>query len=572
MLGRAQNGERLTISKIVVGSGVAAVPDDLWPLVDPIAEQTPLVNISSKRDFGNGTLMVEGSFRSDQVGSAFYLREVGVYAHIASEADRLYSIANVFADPPDFIDPAAPTVQVFKIKLIIDRIPTDNLVVQIGPSEAVSGENVGADTVGPGVYKETLGNVLQFKRLVQGANMEIRDEPGGDAIYIGTSVLKNNIDLYVPLSYPGISDPNVLFPTIQAAHDYLLKFMIPTDKFATIHLDAGLFDGRVSLNHPNGQQISIVGRPRIDKAVTAINYVDATHKNVAANSSGLAVGYPVYLYGCDPEWAGGAYITAIAGNVLTLSTLKKDSRPNYTVTDSGAGGANRRLSFLPSIIYLANPNPGQPWPGTHVNVSAPNGMNFQNVCVVGGYHCLAIGGDHVNISNVFCIGGGTGLNVSCVCVLGWPNLDLVATDCGFGITGGGAGFIVGHNQNVRIVVNGCDAGIAVPGGYGAIPGVGATNLPVVYLSHNATGARTWGGTMSFGDVYFALNDIGFDAAYCGTIIFGVYTNFPRGNTTDLYAHGMGYINYKKGGGAEPVCNPAKGDPGGNQNSYIAVVP
>ena len=39
MLGRAQNGETLHVSKIVVGSGVAAMPADLWPLEDQLTQR-----------------------------------------------------------------------------------------------------------------------------------------------------------------------------------------------------------------------------------------------------------------------------------------------------------------------------------------------------------------------------------------------------------------------------------------------------------------------------------------------------------------------------------------------------
>ena len=222
MLGRAQNHEILTISKIVVGSGSATTPSELWPLIALKTFEMNVV-ISAKRDYGQGTLLVEGSLRSDTAPHAFLLKEVGIMAHVGNEADRLYSVANVFAGAADLIDPAAPTIQVFKIKLIIDRIPAANLVVNIGPSENVLGENVGPDTVGPGVYRDAAGNVLYFKRLVQGSNMEIHDSTDGNSIYIGTSVLHNNVDLYVPKSYPGITDPEVLFDTIQAGARFAVK-------------------------------------------------------------------------------------------------------------------------------------------------------------------------------------------------------------------------------------------------------------------------------------------------------------------------------------------------------------
>ena len=130
MLGRAQNREVLTITKIVVGSGSAVQPSDLLPLTALKVKEMDVV-ISAKVDYGNGTMLVEGSFRSDAAPHAFYLKECGIMAHIGAEADRLYSCANVFAGAADYVDPAAATIQSFKIKLIIDRVATGDVIVQI---------------------------------------------------------------------------------------------------------------------------------------------------------------------------------------------------------------------------------------------------------------------------------------------------------------------------------------------------------------------------------------------------------------------------------------------------------
>jgi hypothetical protein len=354
MLGRAQNGETLTISKIVMGSGVAAVPSDLWPLVDPIAEQTPLIPISSKRDYGNGTLLVEGSVRSDQVGAAFYLREVGVYAHIGSEADRLYSIANVFADPPDFIDPAAPTVQVFKIKLVVDRIPTDDVVVQIGPSEAVSGENIGADMDGHGVYKDTQGNVLRFKRVAAGPHMDITEDVDENLITIGVKVVERDLDFYVPLTYPGITDPASLFATIQDALDSVADLIIPANRQVTVHVYSGHFAQTANITHPNATQIKIVGMDVVQLAITgtitvavagaAPNY---TVSVVVPSLTGIAVGDVVQIFNAPHgllETSG--YV--VATRPTPAPTVDIRIRSNVAPTSIAAGSA--KLILYPSQI------------------------------------------------------------------------------------------------------------------------------------------------------------------------------------------------------------------------------
>jgi hypothetical protein len=354
MLGRAQNGERLTISKIVAGSGAATQPSDLWPLTALIAQEMNVV-ISAKRDYGQGTLLVEGSLRSDQAPHAFDLKEVGIMAHIGAEADRLYSVANAFADPPDHIDPAAPTIEVFKIKLIVDRIPTGDLVVQIGPSENVTGENQLTDGDGPGVYKDALGNVLRFKRLIAGPHIDLTQDANEDSITIGVKVVTRDLDFYVPLTYPGITDPAVLFPTIQDALDSVADLIIPSNRRVTVHVDAGHFPQTALVDHPNGSQIQIIGRDlnliAVTGAVTtavagaAPNY---TMSVIVPSLTGIAVGDVVQLFNApDPRLELGGYVTATRPTPPTVDIrVKSQVAPPASI----AAAANSKLILYPSQI------------------------------------------------------------------------------------------------------------------------------------------------------------------------------------------------------------------------------
>ena len=65
---------------------------------------------------------------------------------------------------------------------------------------------------------------------------EVPDAVNPTGIYIGVKTLQNDLDVYVPASYPNPPAGALLFPSVQAAHDYLLGFAIPTDKFARIHV------------------------------------------------------------------------------------------------------------------------------------------------------------------------------------------------------------------------------------------------------------------------------------------------------------------------------------------------
>jgi hypothetical protein len=560
MLGRAQAGEVLTLTKIVVGSGSAAIPDDLWPLTALITHQMD-VTISGQNDFGNGILMVEGSFLSNTAPASFFLREVGVMAHIGAEADQLYSVANVFADPADLIDPASPSLQAFKIKLVIDRIPAANLIIQIGPSENVIGQNLATDTIGPGVYKDAAGNVLSFKRLAAGAGIELIEDAGLTYITIAQKQLKVNVDLYVPASHPACPTPEQGFPTIQAAHDYLKQFVIPTNLTATIHVYSGTFahTAQINLDHPNAKQITLIGEPRVDKTVTVINYVDATHKNVAvSNLTGLAVGQRVYLALCAAGWSGGAKITALGGSVVTLSVEKRDTRPTYTTQDAAAG---RRLSYYPTVLTLTEATKNVPV------LNCPYGIGrIKNFTIdAGGSHGIGMLANGA-IENCSVWNAKRGFHCDSGTSYLWG--ENVATQCDFGIVGAGNFFALDQTY-----INACGAGIAPASDSGVAAQTGGMDNSVAWIAHCAHGIRAWAGSNFLGGrMFVSSNDIFVYTNSNGvaTINPGGYQSYLDNNGTDLLAVGSSYINYNRNAGGAPTCNPAANTEG-NQNSYIYVV-
>jgi hypothetical protein len=531
MLGRAQNTETLNISKIVVGSGAATQPSDLWPLTALIAHEMDVV-ISTQTDLGGGTLLVEGSLRSDQAPHAFYLKELGVLAHIGAEADQLYCVANVFTDPPDYIDPAAPTIQVFKIKLIIDRIPTGQLNVSIGPSENVVGSNIGAGTVGPGVYHDAAGNVLNFKRLVEGTAMDIHDSVDGNSIYIGVATLQNNLDLYVPATYPSPPPGALFFPSVQAAHDYLLGFVIPPDKFATIHIGPNILTTTAAIifTHPNSSQINIIGMPRVDKTFTSLSFVDNTHKSVIVtpNNTGLSVGQYVYLAGTTAYWIGGCIISAISGNTITLTAPQRDTQAEVVGGDSGSG---RRLSYFPSVLINSD---ATAYNTTEAVLGFPNGIGqIENLCCVGqGYIVQLASG---NIKNCQIIGLNTGAKRGISSFTGLVALigENVVTNCDFGITG--VSPIIALDNTL---INSCGIGIGAPGagfGFGAL--IGNVPTALVEIAHCTYGiVADTGGNFQGGSIYFVCCDYGMMASNHSVLKIG-QAEYQRRPGVDLYALG-----------------------------------
>lgn len=600
MLGRAQAGETLTISSIVVGDGTASQPSDLWPLL-ALIDTKLVVTISAKNDLGNGTLLVEGSFESPAATAPFYLREVGVMAHVGTEPDRLYSVANVFADPPDYIDPAAPVIEAFKIKLIIDRIPSDHVIVQIGPTDAVMGQNIGSEAVGPGVFSDAVANLLEFRRLVQGTGMDIHYSPDGNSIYIGTRTLQTNLDLYVPANNPDAPPsppPNTVFPTIQAAHDYLLQFTIPPQYQATIHVHelnhAIIQTPPINFTHPNSTQINVIGEAPVSQLIDSITPAGAplgTTKVCHMHSAPTGLAVNKYVAILDPIWGygGGCFITAIAGSAVTCNVYDQGGRPPYAVTDSGA--SSPRLVYLPTVLQL-NAQPTQ----LTTMINCPFGIGtFKNICAIGDPRNVAPSNNLMNyltyIWNIGGIGGALvncwamcarrgfnlyGVGVSLSCDHPWPYVGaIVASNCAFGIIG--SSVVTGFD---RTYVNGCAQGIC-PGQFAIGSITAGMPYTILYLNHNYYGVNC-SGIMLTGSVAYSCNNTAFQSYAGGSITCGAqYPSVPDymggvdTNGMDLNATGLAYIWYDQWNQAMPRTTPphdsvAPADLASGQLSFIHV--
>jgi hypothetical protein len=271
MLGRANAGETLAITGVVIGSGRANAPADLWPRTELFNHEMNVV-IIQQVDQGDGILLVDAAFNSSQAPNAFELCELGVMAHIGTEPDRLYSVANVLATGADNVDPAVESIHAFKIKVVIDRAP--NVTVVIGTSGDILGENIGAETVGPGWFKEKIANTLRFKRAVAGTGIELIEDPAEPfAVTIAQKIVRVDLDLYVPLTNPG-GTPATRFPTIQAALDSLDDVFIAPGRTARINVAAQVYPtaGSIIVNHPQGHQIQILGSAPIQTNIIGASY------------------------------------------------------------------------------------------------------------------------------------------------------------------------------------------------------------------------------------------------------------------------------------------------------------
>jgi len=613
MLGHANAGQLLTITGIVVGDGSATDPDDIYPLTALINKKVD-VAITRKKDLGGGKMIVSGILNEADLaaGPPFSLRELGVMAQIGTgggtttsvgdhlpsapggsgasqtpglskpistpviqppspapfvAGGQLYCASNVFTDTPDTVTPGGTSQHAFDITIVIDR--ATNVTIVIGDATVVDCENIPAEDVGPGWYAQREGNVFQFKKAVAGASIDLDDESFPDRVIISVKTLAQNLDLYVPATYanpPPGTKPEQFFPDIQAAHDYLLQFVIPTDKFATIYVDAApnlatgfVYNNSINFSHPNSKQISLIGRPRVTKNGTSISSVTpglTKAINGLANTTDLVVGQRVYIAGAAAPWDGGCFVTAKTGTQATVSIEKRDTQANYTSPWNAACA----LSYYPTV--LVHNNFTDP-----IFISCPYGIKLiQNLCIdskqaspgTNGAYCISL--ESGSIQDVMVMRARRGITGGAGYVGLWG--EIVVTQCDFGIISIGplSGFEVGSPLLPFVAyINGCNAGIfPSASGFNIGTQIGNMDHTLVIISHCLWAIEaTNGGTFRGGSIYFQWCDIGFwvSANSIATFNPAGYKSFPAGNGKDISAQGGSYVEYPKNGGSTPTCQP-----------------
>lgn len=163
----------------------------------------------------------------------------------------------------------------------------------------------------------------------------------------GVKELELDLDLYVPLTNPS-GTPETRFATIQAAHDFLLGYSIPSNRSATIYVAAGNYalSTPIELNHPQGGQISIVGAMPIATRVTAFSVQANTITCTVASNTGLSVGQLILLTGTNNWIDGGHSINSIAGTTVVLAK----NQYNNTWTVGNTASATGNIWRFPSLL------------------------------------------------------------------------------------------------------------------------------------------------------------------------------------------------------------------------------
>jgi len=474
-------------------------------------------------------------------GAPYSLRELGIMAKIGTGTEQLYTVANVFADVPDTITPGGTSTHAFDITVVIDQ--ASSISVTIGNPNTVDCQNIPTTpATGPGLYAQRVGNVFQFKRLVAGPGIAFTE--ASDRVTVSVKVITVDLNLYVPASHPDAPGPEVAFATLQAAFDYLAEIRIPFDKKVTIHIYRGVFTttSGIICSHPNSARIFVVGDNPIIKTVSAITHFDATHKKVTVNNTtDLAVDHHVTIVDSPAGFAGGCKITAIAGNVLTVTIEKRDSRVAYT-TPAGSGS---RLIRYPTVLVCDDP------PKNNTALWCPFGLGaLQWVTMLGGRESL-YAENFVWIIGCLFRDNTTGLFLyQCSALL---QDEVTFTQCDVAIDGD-------ELEAQKLYINGCERGIQTKhskvGNYKAGLSVGFYGYfsHCIFAINISLNAELQGGNLKASSNESLIN-CGLGSTATINHPAGPQTTFDNMPAVTAQAAMNSFILWYRNGGPVPICQP-----------------
>jgi hypothetical protein len=604
-LSTALGGGRLTFFKMQAGDGTI-VDDSLIPpmtaLVHPVCD-VALVNYEID---GKGQITLFGNIASAQLDAGFTFRELGVFATIEPPTARggvppaptgitavvtnapstqanpvvpdpgvgvslMYSYCNSYANS-DYIPGKGETTDVVNsIQVTVKIDQAADVVINIIAGQQLSITNIGPPTVGCGPWSNTQANVAYMKRLVTGPGMLLTED--ANTITIGEKVLTADLDLYVAVGNPDIA-PN--FSSIQKAHDYLLGYLIPVNRSATIHALAGLWTLNNAANylyHPNASQISIIGAAPIVTTATAITNVSSAQFSITlTDASQFNVGDVFYLASDMADnktayaWRGGHQIQSKAGNVITVT---KNNASGQDFTTSQVGLSCRCIKF-PSVIQIT---------GASQAFNCASGVplrlvqNFTIISTDRAQNSRGVFNLVSNVTGVVAYNVEQGISVNGT---SWV-ADVVGTSCTWGIMSAGG---VMNSWQGDMIANGCIqsgiwcfAGASVSIGTTQPPEVGQTWTATAVMNANGIECDQ-AGNLSGGKMYVTNNAYGILCRTNGSIVLG-YNRQPVSSWAnriwDLYADFRGFMNVTKNGGTINTSSPPSGVVG-NDQAYITIAP
>jgi microcystin-dependent protein len=169
-LADALAGKRLAFVHMEAGNGDITGGDAQMMTMTQLVHKTMDVPITSFSDDGQGQVTLIGTLSSkNNPGVAFYFKELGVKATIDGGAELLYAVssAGTGATTGDYIPAStepSTVIQTIEIVVKIDRTITPTINIVAGGD--VTAQNIGPGTAGAGLFRDKIGQVLNFKRIM----------------------------------------------------------------------------------------------------------------------------------------------------------------------------------------------------------------------------------------------------------------------------------------------------------------------------------------------------------------------------------------------------------------------
>jgi hypothetical protein len=324
----AEAGQHIEYTHLEAGDGYAYGGDTEMFAMTQLNSKImdfPITNFSND---GNGQITLIGVISSQNVTTGFYFREIGVRCTIDGGPSILYAVSNS-GDLADWMPPNTTSPAVIKTIQIIIKIDTaTNVTVTVQAGIDLTAQNIGLATVGPGWFRDKIGQILWFKRLNSPKGTILLSETT-DIVSIDTPTITQDLDMFVALGNPDIF-PN--FSTIQNALNYLDAFDIENSIYVYIRVSAGVWlnSGPIIVDHPQGEQIKILGTALAPKTIT--NAISGggtlvTLRGPVGMFSDIAVGdYIYYNNTASPSALCVSGIWQVTAKAADSSTITYDTK------------------------------------------------------------------------------------------------------------------------------------------------------------------------------------------------------------------------------------------------------
>jgi hypothetical protein len=334
----------ITLTSVQFGSGYPAGGDN-------IAGYTALKNfimngqITGSNNLVQSQATIRVNVSSANAPSTFQVNEIGVFAQLGSATPILFAYTSTGGPTGDTVTPSSPTAAIVKdyalLILFSQAVPSSTTVsmAQVVGLHAPTHLDNGIDPIPPPTTARSgllLANPNDGTQLLTGTN------PPSWAP--GLLVIRSNITLDV---FIGASNVYPNFSTVQNALNYLIPYFIEPSFTVTISVAAGIYTSSVpiTVNHPNGQQIQIIGTLGVSATGTSMTNPSGGMITIGGSSgafTGISVGSFVVVKNAanfGPIIASGIWqVTATTSTSFTYAT--------------GYGGTWTGLASATSITVL----------------------------------------------------------------------------------------------------------------------------------------------------------------------------------------------------------------------------